>query len=401
MSVALSVKTAKTYYMIWATDMSANEGSAKQATDVSQRFHEQVKEVWVHERQLTEMGNRYVGQRYHKQNAKKTTSSIVPRVQIIRAAHTTPIRHASMQSTSKASTLSSLTSVPPSQGQSSLAEEWCNQWLTDKARAKDIDFQCPGCHELEEGGAKCKELHPYFYSGREFPCWISQSSSQGFVKGHLSLKCVPCPPLFLSSSAQEWKFKFSQWSMRIKKLGEKLGAYAFKHKIIFVTVHSEVTHRARVVRMLQWRLARLRPEYMVAFTAKDFLNAVIKIFIVSYGVEVLIEGHALENVIHDLLQHLTQTSGCTLMPRIAKGAMVLMVPQPSVPMGHISIHGVPEMWCHPSMGMIKAGPSSTKWLSPEDSSVHMPQPLPVEYKVLHGDPTSGWLKYTICAAVPL
>ncbi|KAI6006306.1 hypothetical protein F5J12DRAFT_783070 [Pisolithus orientalis] len=147
-----------------------------------------------------------------------------------------------MQSTSKASTLSSLTSIPSSWGQSPLAEEWHNRWLMDKARAKDIDFQCPSCHELEEGGAKCKELHPYFCSGREFPCWISQSSSQGFVKGHLSLKCVPSPPLFLSSSAQEWKFKFCRWSMRIKKLGEKFGVYTFKHKIIFITVHSKVTH---------------------------------------------------------------------------------------------------------------------------------------------------------------
>ncbi|KAI6145926.1 hypothetical protein BKA82DRAFT_4016099 [Pisolithus tinctorius] len=97
-------------------------------------------------------------------------------------------------------------------------------------------------------------------------------------------------------------------------------------------------------------------------------------------------------------------------PRIAKGAMVLMVPQPSAPMGHISIHGVPELWCHPSMGTIKAGPSSTKWLSPEDSSIHCVASAPLKCvlslywlntDVLHGDPTSGWLKYTVCAAVPL
>ncbi|KAI6156823.1 hypothetical protein BKA82DRAFT_4009347 [Pisolithus tinctorius] len=346
-----------------------------------------------------------------------------------------------MQSTSKASTLSSLTSVPSSQGQSPLAEEWHNQWLTDKARAEDIDFQCPSCHELEQGGAKRKELHPYFYLGREFPCWISQSSSWGFVKGHLSLKCVPSPPLFLSSSAQEWKFKFSQWSTRIKKLGEKLGVYAFKRKIIFITVHSEVTRGdlfagkgesgedvamevgefmkclfasplqnmvygstlfmltcgpvvsfKQSLAVLKQSITQLWPEYMVAFTAKDFLNVVIKIFIMSYGIKVLIEGHALENIIHDLLD---------VSLELWMHTDVLMVPQPSAPMGHISIHGVPEMWCHPSMGMIKAGPSSTEWLSPEDSSVHVPQPLLVEYDMLHGNPTSGWLKYTVCAAVPL
>ncbi|KAI6152610.1 hypothetical protein BKA82DRAFT_36011 [Pisolithus tinctorius] len=196
--------------------------------------------------------------------------------------------------------------------------------------------------------------------------------------------------------------KFSRWSTRIKKLGEKLGTYAFKCKIIFVTVHSEVTRgdlfagkgesgedvamevgefmKCLFTSPLQnmvygstlfmltcgpvQSIAQLWPEYMVAFTAKDFLNMVIKIFIVLYGVKVLIEGHALENVIHDLLN---------VSLELWMHTDVLMVPQPLVPMGHISIHGVPEMWCHPSMGMIKAGPSSTKWLSPEDSSVHMPQ----------------------------
>ncbi|KIN93540.1 hypothetical protein M404DRAFT_36011 [Pisolithus tinctorius Marx 270] len=207
--------------------------------------------------------------------------------------------------------------------------------------------------------------------------------------------------------------KFSRWSTRIKKLGEKLGTYAFKCKIIFVTVHSEVTRGdlfagkgesgedvamevgefmkclftsplqnmvygstlfmltcgpvvsfKQSLAVLKQSIAQLWPEYMVAFTAKDFLNMVIKIFIVLYGVKVLIEGHALENVIHDLLN---------VSLELWMHTDVLMVPQPLVPMGHISIHGVPEMWCHPSMGMIKAGPSSTKWLSPEDSSVHMPQ----------------------------
>ncbi|KAI5988844.1 hypothetical protein F5J12DRAFT_786782 [Pisolithus orientalis] len=275
----------------WATDMSANEGSAKWVTDVSQQFHEQVEEVWVHEHQLTETGNRYVGQWYHKtrQNTKKTMSSIAPRVQIIHAAHATPIQCASMQSTSKASTLSSLTSIPSSQGQSPLAEEWRNwvctiglaQWLMDKAHAKDIDFQFPGCHELKEGGAKCKELHPYFpfmctVLGKRIPMLDKPviilgiceraSKSQVCAKSTLILELV-CTgveiqgslPLLLNMTIKEYHTsnsllyqkiifnfgtdqKFSQWSTRIKKLGEKLGMYAFKHKIIFITVHSEVTH---------------------------------------------------------------------------------------------------------------------------------------------------------------
>ncbi|KAI5989188.1 hypothetical protein F5J12DRAFT_968956, partial [Pisolithus orientalis] len=365
-----------------------------------------------------------------------------------------------------ASTLSSLTSVPSSQGQSPLAEEWHNQycylchngakylfecyscphimydpclglaqWLTDKAHAEDIDFQCPGCHKLEEGGAKCKELHPYFpfthtVLGKRIPMLDKPviisgiceraSKSQVCAESTLILELVYTGveiqgllPSLLNTTIEEYHTsnsllyqkiifnfgmdrKFSQWSMRIKKLGEKLGTYAFKRKIIFVTVHSEVTHSdlfagkgesgedvamevgefmkclftsplqnmvygstlfmltcgpvvsfEQSLVALKQSIAQLWPEYMVAFTAKDFLNVVVKIFIMLYGVEVLIEGHALENV--------------------------LMVPQPSAPMGHISIHGVPEMWCHPSMGTIEAGPSSTEWLSPKDSSVHVLQ----------------------------
>ncbi|KAI6140744.1 hypothetical protein BKA82DRAFT_32498 [Pisolithus tinctorius] len=431
-----------------------------------------------------------------RQNTKKTTSGIAPRVQIIRTACATPIQRASVQSTSRASTLSSLTSIPSSWGQSPLAEEWRNwycylchngakylfecyscprvmcdpclglaQWLTDKAHAKDIDFQCPGCHKLEEGGAKRKELHPYF----PFTCTVLRkripmldkpviilgiceraSKSQVCAESTLILELV-CTgveiqgslPSLLNTTIEEYHTsdsllyqkiifdfgtdrKFSWWSTRIKKLGEKLGTYAFKHKIIFITVHSEVTcsdlfagkgESGEDVAMevgefmkclftsplqnmvygsmlfmltcgpvvsfeqsfaaLKQSIMQLRPEYTVAFTAKDFLNAVVKIFIVSYGVKVLIEGHALENVIHDLLDvslELWMHTDVMLFHLSGLGLpRVLMVPQPSAPMGHISIHGVPEMWCHPSMGTIKAGLSSTKWLSPKDSSVHVPQ----------------------------
>ncbi|KAI6016993.1 hypothetical protein PISMIDRAFT_18541 [Pisolithus microcarpus 441] len=35
--------------------------------------------------------------------------------------------------------------------------------------------------------------------------------------------------------------KFDQWRVKAKKLGTKLGASDFKRKIIFITIHSEVT----------------------------------------------------------------------------------------------------------------------------------------------------------------
>ncbi|KAI6154164.1 hypothetical protein BKA82DRAFT_4350584 [Pisolithus tinctorius] len=439
-----------------------------------------------------------------RQNAKKTTSGTAPRVQIIRAARATPIRRAS----------------------SPLAEEWRNrycylchngakylfecyscprvvcdpclglaQWLTDKARAEDIDFQCPSCHELEEGGAKLQRATFVLLLGKRIPMLdkpviisgICERASKSQVCAEstliLELVCTGVEiqgslPSLLNTTIEEYHTsdsllyqkvifdfgtdrKFSRWSMRIKKLGEKLGAYAFKRKIIFITVHSEVTRgdlfagkgesgedvamevgefmkclfTSPLQNMVYCGVEAIyrAPEYTVAFTAKNFLNAVVKIFIVSYGVKVLIEGHALENVIHDLLDvslelrmhtdvMLFHLSGLGL-PR----APWLLSPAPLTAAPLLAIYRY--SWYHShrrpwgtslSMGCLNCGairPWARSKLDPHPPSgyhlktrvstcrkcafeVHT-QPLPVEYDVLHGDPTSGWLKYTICAAVPL
>ncbi|KAI5982387.1 hypothetical protein EDD15DRAFT_2202969 [Pisolithus albus] len=46
---------------------------------------------------------------------------------------------------------------------------------------------------------------------------------------------------------------------------------------------------------------RLKPTYTIAFGADRFISAVLKSFIVAFGVRVLIQGHAFEEVITDLL----------------------------------------------------------------------------------------------------
>ncbi|KAI5983000.1 hypothetical protein F5J12DRAFT_152655 [Pisolithus orientalis] len=184
---------------------------------------------------------------------------------------------------------------------------------------------------------------------------------------------------------------------------------------------------------LKQSIAQLRPEYTVTFTAKDFLNTVVKTFIVSYGVKVLIEGHALENIIHDLLDvslelrmhtdvMLFHLSGLGL-PRVPW----LLSPAPLTATPLLAIYRY--SWYHShrrpwgtslSMGCLKCGaihPWARSKLDPHPpSGYHLKtrvstcrkctfevctQPLPVEYDVLHGNPTSGWLKYTVCAAVPL
>ncbi|KIN97371.1 hypothetical protein M404DRAFT_32350 [Pisolithus tinctorius Marx 270] len=145
--------------------------------------------------------------------------------------------------------------------------------------------------------------------------------------------------------------KVNRWKVKVKKLSMTLVARRFSHTIIFVTVHSEVTcgdlfagkgedgkdiamevnrfmgwlfsplladlvHASMLVMLtcgpvilfqelfdvLKQSIARLQLEFTLAFTAADFISTTLKLFIVSYGVKVLIEGHYFADVLPDLLE---------------------------------------------------------------------------------------------------
>ncbi|KAI5988197.1 hypothetical protein EDD15DRAFT_2371625 [Pisolithus albus] len=257
-----------------------------------------------------------------------------------------------------------------------------------KVCAVDANFHCPGCHELWDGASK-RNLTPYFAFTRNVhgktihvldqPVIMSSiceraSKSQVCAESTLILHLL-CTgmetrgslPLLLKTTLDEYhtkasleyaevtfdfgtQRKFDRWRAKAKKLGAKFGASDFKCKIIFITVHSEVTRGdlfagkdekggdvamrveefmsclfsppleevvyASTLFMLtcgplvsfqesfmsmQQSIKHLRPEYTIAFTAPNFINAVLKSFLVSYGVQVLIEGHALGDVLQDLL----------------------------------------------------------------------------------------------------
>ncbi|KAI5980961.1 hypothetical protein EDD15DRAFT_2204765 [Pisolithus albus] len=150
--------------------------------------------------------------------------------------------------------------------------------LTEKACAVDVDFQCPGCHEIADGASK-RKLTPYYGFTRtvhgkkvyvfQKPMVISgicerASKSQVCTEStlilHLICAGMESPgslPLLLKTAIQEYHtkdslefvettFDFStekkldRWKTKVAKLGAKL-VQNFKHKIVFVTVHSEVT----------------------------------------------------------------------------------------------------------------------------------------------------------------
>ncbi|KAI6121636.1 hypothetical protein F5141DRAFT_1211292 [Pisolithus sp. B1] len=145
--------------------------------------------------------------------------------------------------------------------------------------------------------------------------------------------------------------KLAQWIRKAGRLGTRLAAWDFRRKIIFVTVHSEVTRgdlfagkneggedvvataiedfmhyvfapplhelvHASTLFMLtcghlvvfeesfmamKQAITCLRPEYTILFTTPDFISAVTKMFTVAYSIQVLVQGHTFHEILLDLL----------------------------------------------------------------------------------------------------
>ncbi|KAI5994642.1 hypothetical protein EDC04DRAFT_2613142 [Pisolithus marmoratus] len=144
--------------------------------------------------------------------------------------------------------------------------------------------------------------------------------------------------------------KLGLWRSEAESFAATIGEDIFQQKIFFISVHSEVTRGdlfagkgedgsdvavrpedfmnylfsgglqplvngatifmlscsplvafSESVCSLKKALLELRPTYTVAFGAKHFISAVVKSFIVAFGVRVVIQGHDLGEVFKDLL----------------------------------------------------------------------------------------------------
>ncbi|KAI6138241.1 hypothetical protein EDD17DRAFT_1674658 [Pisolithus thermaeus] len=119
--------------------------------------------------------------------------------------------------------------------------------------------------------------------------------------------------------------KLCHWETKAQALAMEIGEDNFEHKVIFVSVHSEVTRgdllwgktRKKVyffmlscgplvtfresISSFKKAIIQLQPAYTVAFGADRFISAVLKSFIIAFSVRVLIQGHVLCEVITDLL----------------------------------------------------------------------------------------------------
>ncbi|KAI5984832.1 hypothetical protein EDD15DRAFT_2374736 [Pisolithus albus] len=144
--------------------------------------------------------------------------------------------------------------------------------------------------------------------------------------------------------------KLHHWLTEAESLAATIGADIFQQKIFFVSVHSEVTRGdlfagkdeqgsdvavspkefmnylfsgglqplicgatvfmlscgplvafPESISSLKEALLKLRPAYTIAFGAKRFISAVIKSFIIAFGIRVVIQGHNFGEVFKDLL----------------------------------------------------------------------------------------------------
>ncbi|KIM50255.1 hypothetical protein SCLCIDRAFT_145968 [Scleroderma citrinum Foug A] len=261
--------------------------------------------------------------------------------------------------------------------------------------------------------------------------------------------------------------KLSRWRDSVRKLGTRLNAHKFARKIIFVTVHSDLTrgdlfagkdenegdvsaevedfmtclfsspledivHASTLFMLtcgplvtfqesflkLKTSISRLRPEYTIAFTQTDFISAAVKLFIVAYGIQVLIEGHVLADILQDLLDvslDLRMHSDVVLfhIQGIRSSNSVLSL-----------LYAWYHSYCHPWGIALPMGCPQCRSIRPWSRSKGDPKgthpkarvstcqsidcgfearlkPLLDKYEIVSSDRTSGWLKYIISAAETL
>ncbi|KAI6112673.1 hypothetical protein F5141DRAFT_1063065 [Pisolithus sp. B1] len=291
-----------------------------------------------------------------KQTAKKSCSGVAKPAKLAGCKR----RHTSSGDTTLTS--SSPLSSPPSspiiaETTRSGTQNQILQEIEDKLGSPRISFKCPACHEKDERAVRSKPM-PYFaftqtVEGKSVPACDKPT----FIRGMNSRGSLP---RVLNTALEEYHTastlryhevvfdfgtwdKLCHWETKAQALATEIGEDNFEHKVIFISVHSEVTRgdlfagkdekgedvavepvesiifmlscgplvtfhesissfkKAIIHHGLDLTYVRLQPAYTVAFGADRFISAVLKSFIIAFSVRVLIQGHVLCEVITDLL----------------------------------------------------------------------------------------------------
>ncbi|KAI6038216.1 hypothetical protein EDC04DRAFT_2604207 [Pisolithus marmoratus] len=253
--------------------------------------------------------------------------------------------------------------------------------------ATDVKFKCPSCHELGECMVKCK-LSPYHVldgpttlTGVCERALKAQVCTKLILVLHLmyvGMEVHGSLPKLVHTTIEEYHMaellayeevtfdfgterKLTHWMKKAGLLGERLTAWNFGHKIIFITVHSITTcgdlftgkdkdgDVAMTVKDISMKnlMVCLWPEYTILFTVPEFIITAAKMFAMAYSIQVLIQGHALLNIFCDLLN-------ISLELRMHTDVLIfhissLVTPKSSVSMGQVLAHGMLKVQCSLSM----------------------------------------------------
>ncbi|KAI5981042.1 hypothetical protein EDD15DRAFT_2204726 [Pisolithus albus] len=238
--------------------------------------------------------------------------------------------------------------------------------IKEKVGSPAMLFTCPACHEKDERATKSNPM-PYFaFKQTVEGTLLPACSKPTFIRGvcerasksqvcagpililhfiYVGMNSRGSLPRVLNTALEEYhtpstlryhevEFDFGtsdklyHWETRAEALAMEMGKYVFEYTVVFVSVHSEITHgdlfagkdekgedvavepaeaiaeqvfHSLLPQRLHLTDVRLKPTYTIAFGADRFISAVLKSFIVAFGIRVLIQGHAFEEVITDLL----------------------------------------------------------------------------------------------------
>ncbi|KAI6115884.1 hypothetical protein F5141DRAFT_1062080 [Pisolithus sp. B1] len=145
------------------------------------------------------------------------------------------------------------------------------------------------------------------------------------------LLCKMC----LQKGFEGTKRKLHHWMKKVGLLCARLKGWNFGCKIIFIMVHSIVTHgdlfagkdkdgdvammvedfmdyvftpplnevvyRSTLFMLTCGHVVSLWPEYIILFTTPEFILTATKLFAMAYSIQVLIHGHSFLDIFHDLL----------------------------------------------------------------------------------------------------
>ncbi|KAI6043257.1 hypothetical protein EDC04DRAFT_2600303 [Pisolithus marmoratus] len=222
-----------------------------------------------------------------------------------------------------------------------------------------MSFKCPACHEKEEHAAHSKPM-PYFtVQGNSVPACnepmfissVCERASKSQVCGgpiliihfiYMGLNVRGGVPRVLNMALEEYHsektlrylevifdfgthHKLGLWWSKADSFAATIGKgedgsdvavrpeefmnYLFSGGLqplvngatIFMLSCGLLVAFSESICSLKKALLELRPTYAVAFGAKHFISAVIKSFIIAFGVRVIIQGHDLGEVFKDLL----------------------------------------------------------------------------------------------------